>query len=103
MKQRVGFARALVVEPDILIMDEPFSSLDILTSENLKNDLLELWIGNKIPTKAIVLITHNIEEAVYMSDRVIIISKDPGKIIEEIDIKIPHWRDKNSPKFFIFN
>jgi len=99
MKQRVGFARALVVEPDILIMDEPFSSLDILTSENLKNDLLELWIGNKIPTKAIVLITHNIEEAVYMSDRVIIISKDPGKIIEEIDIKIPHWRDKNSPKF----
>lgn len=99
MKQRVGFARALVVEPDILLMDEPFSSLDVLTSENLKNDLLELWIGNKIPTKAIILITHSIEEAVYMSDRIIIISKDPGRIVEEIEVKIPHWRDKNSPKF----
>jgi len=99
MKQRVGFARALVVEPDILLMDEPFSSLDVLTAENLKNDLLELWIGNKIPTKAIILITHSIEEAVYMSDRIIIISKDPGKIVEEIEVKIPHWRDKNSQKF----
>ncbi|MGB9750393.1 MAG: nitrate/sulfonate/bicarbonate ABC transporter ATP-binding protein [Caldisericia bacterium] len=99
MKQRVGFARALVVEPDILLMDEPFSSLDVLTAENLKSDLLELWIGNKIPTKAIVLITHSIEEAVYMSDRIIIISKDPGKIVEEIEVKIPHWRDKNSQKF----
>lgn len=99
MKQRVGFARALVVEPDILLMDEPFSSLDVLTAENLKSDLLELWIGNKIPTKAIVLITHSIEEAVYISDRIIIISKDPGKIVEEIEVKIPHWRDKNSQKF----
>ncbi len=99
MKQRVGFARALVVEPDILLMDEPFSSLDVLTAENLRNDLLELWIENKIPTKAIILITHSIEEAVYMSDRVLIISKDPGKIIEDIEIKIPHWRDKNSQKF----
>lgn len=99
MKQRVGFARALVVEPDILLMDEPFSSLDVLTAENLKNDLLELWIGSKIPTKAIVLITHSIEEAVYLSDRIIIISKDPGKIVEEIEVKIPHWRDKNSQKF----
>jgi NitT/TauT family transport system ATP-binding protein len=99
MKQRVGFARALVVEPDILLMDEPFSSLDVLTAENLRNDLLELWIENKIPTKAIILITHSIEEAVYMSDRVLIISKDPGRIIEDIEIKIPHWRDKNSQKF----
>ncbi len=99
MKQRVGFARALVVEPDILLMDEPFSSLDVLTAENLRNDLLELWIENKIPTKAIILVTHSIEEAVYMSDRVLIISKDPGRIVEDIEVKIPHWRDKNSQKF----
>jgi len=99
MKQRVGIARGLVVEPDILLMDEPFSALDVLTAENLKSDLLELWIEKRIPTKAILIVTHNIEEAVYLSDRIIIISKDPGVVVEEIKIDIPHWRDKTSTKF----
>ena len=94
MKQRVGIARGLVVEPDILLMDEPFSALDVLTAENLKSDILELWIEKRIPTKAILIVTHNIEEAVYLSDRIIIISKDPGTVVEEIKIDIPHWRDK---------
>lgn len=99
MKQRVGIARGLVVEPDILLMDEPFSALDVLTAENLKSDLLELWIEKRIPTKAILIVTHNIEEAVYLSDRIIIISKDPGTVVEEIKIDLPHWRDKTSAKF----
>jgi len=99
MKQRVGFARALVMEPDILLLDEPFSALDVLTAENLRNDLIELWIEKKIPTKAMILVTHSIEEAVYIADRVILLRKDPGRIIKEINIDIPHWRDKKSKEF----
>lgn len=99
MKQRVGFARALVMEPDILLLDEPFSALDVLTAENLRNDLIELWIEKRIPTKAIILVTHSIEEAVYMADRIILLSKDPGRIIKEIRIDLPHWRDKKSQEF----
>ncbi|SEB82239.1 nitrate/sulfonate/bicarbonate ABC transporter ATP-binding protein [Paenibacillus sp. GP183] len=99
MRQRVGIGRALVMEPDILLMDEPFSALDVLTAENLKRDLLELWTEKKIPTKSIIMVTHSIEEAVYMSDRAIVLSRDPARIIADIPILMPHWRDKQEVHF----
>lgn len=99
MRQRVGIGRALVMEPDILLMDEPFSALDVLTAENLKRDLLELWTEKKIPTKSIIMVTHSIEEAVYMSDRAIVLSRDPARVITDIKITMPHWRDKQHPQF----
>ncbi|MCR8641252.1 nitrate/sulfonate/bicarbonate ABC transporter ATP-binding protein [Paenibacillus sp. N1-5-1-14] len=99
MRQRVGIGRALVMEPDILLMDEPFSALDVLTAENLKRDLLELWTERKIPTKSIIMVTHSIEEAVYMSDRAIVLSRDPARIIADIPITMPHWRDKQEAAF----
>lgn len=99
MRQRAGFARAIVVEPEILFLDEPFSGLDILTAENLRTDLLDLWIDNKIPTKAMLLVTHSIEEALLLADRVIILGKNPGRIVEEIFVNIPHWRDRDDPDF----
>jgi NitT/TauT family transport system ATP-binding protein len=99
MKQRVGIGRALVMEPDILLMDEPFSALDVLTAENLKRDLLELWTEKKIPTKSIIMVTHSIEEAVYMSDRAIVLSRDPARVIADILIPMPHWRDKQEAQF----
>lgn len=102
MRQRVGIGRALVMEPDILLMDEPFSALDVLTAENLKRDLLELWIEKKIPTKSIIMVTHSIEEAVYMSDRAIILSRDPARVISDISIPMPHWRDKTEFQFTEF-
>ena len=80
MRQRVGFARALVVNPDILLLDEPFSQLDVLTAETLRDDLLDLWDERRIPTKGIVMVSHNIEEAVEMADRILIFSSDPGRI-----------------------
>ncbi len=80
MKQRVGFARALVVEPEVLFMDEPFSALDVLTAENLRSELLELWMNKKMPTKAIFIVTHNIEEAVLLADRVIVLGRNPARI-----------------------
>ena len=79
MKQRVGFARALAVEPEILFMDEPFSALDVLTAENLRGELLELWLGKKIPTRSIFLVTHNIEEAVLLADRIIVLGRNPAQ------------------------
>src|SRR5579884_3295208 len=80
MRQRVGFARALVVNPDVLLLDEPFSALDVLTAETLRGDLLALWQARRIPTKGIVLVSHNIEEAVEMADRIVIFASDPGRI-----------------------
>ncbi|ACX52230.1 ABC transporter related protein [Ammonifex degensii KC4] len=99
MRQRVGVARALIAEPDVLLMDEPFSALDVLTAENLRRDLLKLWLEEKIPTKAIVLITHNIEEAVYLCDRILVLSRDPGRVIAEVAVNLPHWRERKNPRF----
>ena len=99
MRQRVGFARALVVHPNILLMDEPFSALDVLTAENLRTDLLELWGEGQLPIKGIILVTHNIEEAVLMCDRILIFSTNPGRIVTEIRVDLPKPRDRNDPKF----
>ncbi|HVH78311.1 MAG TPA: nitrate/sulfonate/bicarbonate ABC transporter ATP-binding protein [Stellaceae bacterium] len=99
MRQRVGFARALVVNPDILLLDEPFSALDVLTAETLRNDLLDLWSESRIPTKGIVVVSHNIEEAVEMADRILIFGSDPGRINAEIPITMPHPRAWDSPQF----
>ncbi len=99
MRQRVGFARALVVNPDILLLDEPFSQLDVLTAETLRNDLLDLWIERRIPTKGILMVSHNIEEAVDMADRILIFSSDPGRISAEVPIHLPHPRSPEDPVF----
>jgi NitT/TauT family transport system ATP-binding protein len=99
MKQRVGFARALVVEPEVLFMDEPFSALDVLTAENLRNELLELWINKKMPTSAIFIVTHNIEEAVLLADRIIVLGKNPARIRADFRVGLAHWRDRKEPRF----
>jgi NitT/TauT family transport system ATP-binding protein len=99
MKQRVGFARALVVEPEVLFMDEPFSALDVLTAENLRNELLELWINKKMPTSAIFIVTHNIEEAILLADRVIVLGRNPARVRADFTIELPHFRDRKSPRF----
>jgi NitT/TauT family transport system ATP-binding protein len=99
MKQRVGFARALVVEPEVLFMDEPFSALDVLTAENLRSELLELWGKKAIPTKAIFIVTHNIEEAVLLADRIIVLGKNPGCIRTDFTLEMPRPRDRKSSEF----
>jgi NitT/TauT family transport system ATP-binding protein len=99
MRQRVGFARALVVEPDALLMDEPFSALDVLTAENLRTELLNLWGGVDFPTKAILIVTHNIEEAVQMADRIFVLTSNPGRLREEIVNDLPRPRDRRSADF----
>lgn len=99
MKQRVGFARALVVEPEVLFMDEPFSALDVLTAENLRNELLELWINKKMPTTAIFIVTHNIEEAVLLADRIIVLGRNPGRIRSDFEVNLPQFRDRKAPRF----
>ena len=99
MRQRVGFARALVVQPKILLMDEPFSALDVLTAETLRTDLLDLWQEGRIPIKAILMVTHNIEEAVLMSDRVLVLASNPGRVAAEIAVTLPHPRDRLDPEF----
>lgn len=99
MRQRVGFARALVVNPDILLLDEPFSSLDVLTAETLRSDLLDLWDDRRIPTKGIVLVSHNIEEAVEIADRILIFGSDPGRIRADIPISQPRPRPWDSAGF----
>src|SRR5260370_103377 len=99
MKQRVGVARALVVEPEVLFMDEPFSALDVLTAETLRGELLELWLGHKIPTRAIFIVTHNIEEAVVLADRIIVLGRNPAHIHADFAVEIPHPRDRKSAHF----
>jgi len=99
MKQRVGVARALVVEPEVLFMDEPFSALDVLTAETLRGELLELWLGHKIPTRAIFIVTHNIEEAVVLADRIIVLGRNPAHIHADFTVAIPHPRDRKAPQF----
>lgn len=98
MKQRVGLARALAVEPEVLFMDEPFSALDVLTAESLRGELLELWLDHKMPTKAIFLITHNIEEAVLLADRVLVLSHAPGHIRADVALHLPHPRQRKAPR-----
>ncbi|OIQ86068.1 bicarbonate transport ATP-binding protein CmpD [mine drainage metagenome] len=99
MRQRVGFARALVINPDVLLMDEPFSALDVLTAETMRTDLLDLWAERKIPTRGILLVSHNIEEAVLMADRILILGSNPGRVRAEIAVPLPQPRDRESPGF----
>jgi NitT/TauT family transport system ATP-binding protein len=99
MRQRVGFARALVTEPAVLLMDEPFSALDVLTAETLRTDFLDLWIERRLPTKSMLLVTHNVEEAVLMCDRALILSSNPGRISAEIPIPLQHPRNRLDDEF----
>ena len=99
MRQRVGLARALVVHPDLLLMDEPFSALDVLTAENLRTDLIELWSEGKLPVKAVLIVTHNIEESVLMCDRILVFSSNPGRVAHELMVPFPHPRNRHDPAF----
>src|ERR1700676_1154634 len=99
MKQRVGFARALVVEPEVLFMDEPFSALDVLTAENLRGELLELWLNKKMPARAIFIVTHNIEEAVMLADRIVVLGRNPARIRSDFNVRLSHPRDRKSSRF----
>ena len=99
MRQRVGFARALVLRPDVLLMDEPFSALDVLTTENLRAELISLWSQPDFPTKAICIVTHNIEEAVLIADRVIVLAANPGRVIADVPVNLPRPHDRQSAAF----
>jgi NitT/TauT family transport system ATP-binding protein len=99
MRQRVGFARALVTYPKLLLMDEPFSALDVLTAETLRTDFLDLWVEGRTPIQSVLLVTHNIEEAVLMCDRILIFGSNPGRIVHEIKIPLPHPRNRLDPTF----
>src|SRR6202453_1215800 len=99
MRQRGGFARALVVHPDILLMDEPFSALDVLTAETLRTDFLDLWAEGRMPIKGVILVTHNIEEAVLMCDRILVFGSNPGRILSEIKVTLPQPRNRLDPSF----
>jgi NitT/TauT family transport system ATP-binding protein len=99
MRQKVGFARAMAVEPELLCLDEPFSALDVLSAEALRGELMELWLNKSIPTRAILMVTHNIEEAVFMADRLIIMDKDPGRIVAEMSVELRHPRQRKDTAF----
>lgn len=99
MRQKVGFARAMSVEPELLCLDEPFSALDVLSAEALRNELLELWTSGTMPTKAVLMVTHNIEEAVLLADRVIVMDKEPGRIVSELTVELAHPRQRKSREF----
>jgi len=99
MRQRVGLARALVVYPDLLLMDEPFSALDVLTAETLRTDLIDLWADGKLPVKSVLMVTHNIEEAVLMCDRILVFSSNPGRVASELTVPFPHPRNRLDPAF----
>jgi NitT/TauT family transport system ATP-binding protein len=99
MRQKVGFARAMAVEPELLCLDEPFSALDVLSAEALRGELMELWLKKKIPTKAILMVTHNIEEAVFMADRIVIMGKEPGHIVTEIHVTLRQPRQRKDTAF----
>jgi NitT/TauT family transport system ATP-binding protein len=99
MRQRVGFARGIVTEPDALLMDEPFSALDVLTAENLRTELVGLWEGHEAPVKSILIVTHNIEEAVLLADRILVLSSNPGRIQAELTVELPRPRDRHEPRF----
>jgi NitT/TauT family transport system ATP-binding protein len=99
MRQRVGFARALVVEPDVLLMDEPFSALDVLTSENLRGELVRMWSEGTMPTQTALIVTHNIEEAIQLADRVLVLDSNPGRIKAELPVALPKPRERRSPEF----
>jgi NitT/TauT family transport system ATP-binding protein len=100
MRQRVGLARALAVEPAVLLMDEPFSSLDPLTAESLRDEVLQLWRDPQLPPEGVILVTHNIEEALLMADRVIVLSRRPSRVLAGVPVKLPRPRDRKSPAFY---
>lgn len=99
MRQKVGFARALAVEPELLCLDEPFSALDVLSAESLRGELMQLWSGGSLPTKAILMVSHNIEEAIQMADRIVVMGTEPGHIVAEFPVDLPHPRDRKDPRF----
>ena len=100
MRQRVGLARALAVEPAVLLMDEPFSALDPLTAANLRDEVLQLWRDPQLPPEAVLLVSHNIEEAIELADRVIVLSRRPGHVLADVEVALPRPRDRKSTAFY---
>jgi NitT/TauT family transport system ATP-binding protein len=99
MRQKCGFARAMAVEPELLCLDEPFSALDVLSAEALRGELMELWLNKAIPTQAILMVTHNIEEAVFMADRIVVMDKEPGRVVTELNVTLHHPRHRKDAVF----